>query len=228
MMEKELVQAVWSGGKVVAVNGAYQWCIDHNIKPSAMVMLDARAFNKRFLETPVPGCRYLLASQCHPDTFEMCKDREVTIWHACSAGEPELEMINKYYFNKTHPITLGTTVGVRTISLMRMLGFIEQDIFGLDSCWLDNSHHSYEQPENSDLRIPMWIRPKAKEGDTLRDDKAQRFECAPWHMQQALDFMRVIRERGDHFQLNVRGPGLIATIMRTGAEIQMENPNANS
>src|SRR6266550_4184643 len=38
--EKELVEAYWRGGKVVALNGAYQWCIDRNIRPSAMVMLD--------------------------------------------------------------------------------------------------------------------------------------------------------------------------------------------
>src|SRR6266566_3541065 len=34
--EKELVELAWNGVKVVAVNGAYQWCIDHNIKPSVM------------------------------------------------------------------------------------------------------------------------------------------------------------------------------------------------
>ena len=82
MTEKDLVKAAWSGGKVIAVNGAYQWCIDRNIKPSAMVMMDAREFNSRFVETPVEGCHYLLASQCHPRAFELCEGRQTTIWHA--------------------------------------------------------------------------------------------------------------------------------------------------
>src|SRR5262245_26650791 len=43
--EKELVQCAWAGAKVIAVNGAYQWCIDRNIRPSGFVMLDAREFN---------------------------------------------------------------------------------------------------------------------------------------------------------------------------------------
>lgn len=229
MTEKELVDAHWRGGKIVAVNGAYQWCIDRNLKPSAAIMLDAREFNARFVETPVEGCRYLLASQCHARAFELCAERETFIWHACSAGDKEVDVLKQFYFQpdvkenenwtRTHPVTIGTTVGVRAVSLLRMLGFYSIELFGLDSCWLDGRHHSYEQAENNhDIRKSIWLKPYR------RDDKAIRFECAPWHMQQAQDFMNLIKERGDHFQLNVHGPGLIATILRTGAEIQMENP----
>lgn len=215
--ERDLVQAGWAGGKVVALNGAYQWCIDRNIKPAAAVMLDAREFNARFIETPVEGCKYLLASQCHPRAFDLCRDRETYIWHACSAGEPELEMLKAYYFERMFPVTLGTTIGLRAISVMRMLGFTSMEVFGLDSCWLGDEHHSYAQPENNhDGRVAVWLRPQG------RDDKAQRFICAPWHIKQADDFLGLIKERGDLFQLNVHGPGLIASMLRTGAEIQME------
>lgn len=219
--EKELARAVWAGGKIFAANGAYQWCIDRNLKPSVAVMLDAREFNSRFVEEEVDGCKYLLASQCHSRTFDICRDRQTLIWHACSAGETEYEMLKAYYFDSVSPVTMGTTIGIRAISLIRMLGFTSIEIFGLDSCWLDKVHHAYEQVENNrDMRIPVWLRPQD------RDDKATRFECAPWHMKQAEDFLSLIRERGDLFQLNVHGPGLIATILRTGADIQMEAPHA--
>jgi hypothetical protein len=214
--EKDLVEAVWRGGKVVAVNGAYQWCIDRNIKPSAMVMLDAREFNARFLETPVPNCHYLLASQCHPKAFELCRDRKVTIWHGLSCGDDEKAMLDEFYFERYNPVTLGTTVAMRAISLMRMLGFTTMEVFGLDSCWLGEEHHAYEQPENKEKKMSVWVRPKD------RDDLAQRFICAPWMAKQAEDFMRLVKERGDLFQLNVHGPGLIATMIRTAADIQME------
>lgn len=216
--EKELVKAVWEGGKVVAVNGAYQWCIDHNIKPSAAVMLDAREFNARFIEEPVDGCKYLLASQCHAKTFDLCHDRETVIWHACSGGEPEVELLKEYYFGEVYPVTLGTTVGIRAISLMRMLGFTNFEIFGLDSCWLDKKHHAYEQAENNrDGSFPVWLKPDD------RIDLVQRFICAPWHIKQSEDFQNLIRERGNLFQLNVHGPGLLASILRTGAKIQIES-----
>jgi hypothetical protein len=214
--EKDLVEAVWRGGKVVAVNGAYQWCIDRNIKPSAMVMLDAREFNARFLETPVPNCHYLLASQCHPKAFDLCRDRKVTIWHGLSCGDDEKAMLDEFYFERYNPVTLGTTVAMRAISLMRMLGFTTMEVFGLDSCWLDEEHHAYEQPENKEKKMSVWVRPKD------RDDLAQRFICAPWMAKQAEDFMRLVKERGDLFQLNVHGPGLIATMIRTGADIEIE------
>lgn len=136
LTEKELARVAWSGAKVVAVNGAYQWCIDRNIRPSAAVMLDAREFNSRFFQEPVEGCKYFLASQCHPATYEVCRDREVYVWHACTTGEPELEIITDYYFAKAYPVTIGTTVAIRAIGLFRMLGFQYFEIFGLDSCWL--------------------------------------------------------------------------------------------
>jgi hypothetical protein len=212
--ETDLVEAYWKGAKVVCVNGSYQWCIDRNIRPSCVVILDAREFNARFIETPVPGCRYLLASQCHPKVFELCADRDVTIWHACSACEPELELLNAFYFKHCFPITTGTTVAIRAIALMRMLGFQSFDIYGLDSCWLDGAHHTYSQPENNrDNRYATWLRPEG------RDDLACRFECAPWHMKQAEDFEELMREYGHLFRLNVRGNGLIAAMMRIAGEL---------
>lgn len=215
--EKDLVKAVWAGGKVVAVNGSYNWCIERNIKPSAFVMLDAREFNVRFVEQEVEGCKYFLAAQCHPNAFELCRDRETIIWHAMSAGEAEQALLDEYYFKRYNPITLGTTVAMRAISLMRMLGFMRMAIFGLDSCWFGDEHHSYEQSENNgERRMSVWLRPHD------RDDKAQRFICSPWMAKQAEDFLQLVKERGDMFSLNVHGPGLIATILRTGAELATE------
>ncbi len=214
--EKELVEAYWAGGKIVAVNGAYKWCIDRNLKPSAMILLDAREFNARFVEPEVPNCKYLLASQCHPAAFEACANREVWIWHACSSGEEELAILKEFYFERCYPITIGTSVGVRAISVLRMLGWSKIDVFGLDSCWLGNEHHAYEQAENKDKRIRVWLRPQD------RDDKVQMFNCAPWHVRQARDFQELIKTRGNLIDLNVRGPGLIAAMLQTGAEIQTE------
>ena len=217
--EPELVKMFWAGGKVVTVNGAYEWCLDRNIRPSAAILMDARAFNARFLATPTEGCQYLLASQCHPDAFELCRGRKTLIWHALSGGEAELEVLDKYYLGREHHhgITLGTTVSLRAISLMRMLGFTEFEIFGMDSCFLDGEHHAYPQPENDrDSWLTVWLRPHG------RDDLAQRFTCSVWAAKQFEDFLQLVRERGELFQLNVHGPGLIATALRIGAEIEVE------
>jgi hypothetical protein len=212
--EKELVEAYWAGAKVVAVNGAYQWCIDRNIRPSAMVMLDARQFNSRFVQTPVPGCRYLLAAQCHPDTFDICKDRDVMIWHCLSAGQAEVDLLSKYYFKMLNPVTQGTTVAIRAIQLLRMIGFQSFHVFGLDSCWLDDEHHGYAQPENeADKRFVTWLRPEG------REDLWCHFTCAPWMMRQTMDFQDLVGKQGDNFRLHVHGNGLIAAILKISAEL---------
>ena len=217
--EDELVQAVWAGGKVVAVNGAYQWCIDRNIKPSAFVQMDARQFNARFPVTPVEGCRYLLASCCHPDVFEACRGRNITLWHALSAGEAELALLDEFYFGRSHhhPVTLGTTVTLRAISLMRMLGFTRMHVFGLDSCVMNGEHHAYRQIENDgEPLMPVWVRPEG------RDDLAERFLCSNWQVKQADDAITLFRERGNLFDITVHGDGLIAAILRTNAELEKE------
>ena len=216
--EHELIEAVWSGAKICAVNGAYKWLIDRNLRPSAFVMLDGREFNANFVNPSVVGCKYLLASQCHPRAFELCEGREVVIWHAVSGGNPELEVINKHYLGRVHPITGGTTVAIRAIMLMRMLGFVSFDIFGLDSCLLDGQHHAYEQPENDvDSVHEVWLRPQG------RDDLAQKFFCSPWMMKQAYDIQQLMQSHGDNFRLHVRGRGLIAAMLRTGAEIETKS-----
>jgi len=218
LTEKELVKLTWSGVKVACVNGSYQWCIERNIKPSVMIMLDARQFNSRFVAEPVPGCRYLLAGQCHPDAFATCEDRDVTIWHACS-GQPEFELLKQHYGDEAFfPITLGTTVTLRAISLLRLLGFQSFHIFGLDSCWLKDRHHAYEQKENDkEVVRDVYLVPKDRE-DLTRGP----FICSPWQVKQALDFQQLVRERGDTFQLDVRGPGLIAAIMEIASHLGNE------
>jgi hypothetical protein len=66
--EKDLVEATWDGAKVVALNGANQWCLDRNIRPSLMVMLDAREFNAALV---APHLRQALAvSACR--VFPTC------------------------------------------------------------------------------------------------------------------------------------------------------------
>ena len=215
----ELVAAYFSGGKIVTVNGAYDWCIERNLRPAATVMLDGREFNARFVERAVSGCRYLLASQCHPKAFDVCTGRDVWIWHTLSGGEEEKKLLDDYYWGAYYPVTLGTTVAIRAISLLRMLGFLRIEIFGMDSCWLGGEHHAYEQGENDhDQRISVTLRPST--GEKHRDDLATRFICAPWHVRQAEDFMRLTQERGSLLQLNVHGPGLIATMIRTGARLE--------
>jgi hypothetical protein len=218
----ELRDQVFAGVKVCAVNGAYRWLIERNIKPSMQVVLDARPFNARFVEPAVPGCRYLLASQCAPETFDACENRDTTIFH-CVGSDDEEAVIKAHYDGHFHAVGGGTTVMLRAITLLRMLGFFRMDIYGMDSCWLEGKHHAYDQPENDrDKAHPVWLVPKhPKTGEPLTDRK-RRFMCDPWHMKQSEEFQAMVKAFGHMFLLNVHGDGLIANMLRMGAEMSRE------
>jgi Protein of unknown function DUF115 len=218
--EPALREAIADGAKVVTVNGAYQWCIDLSIRVSMQIVVDAREFSTRFVETPQKGCQYFLASQVHPTAFEMCRDREVTIFHVLSTGEDEL-MLKEYYFDHLSPVTMGTTVAIRVLSLLRMLGFVKFEIFGLDSCLLPDpvigglAHHAYNQKENEgEPVVPIWLKTEGQE--------PKRFLCTPWMAKQAQDFIELPQERGELFLCNVHGPGLIAAMIEMGAKTLTE------
>lgn len=216
--EAELRQLVFEGAKVVTLNGAYHWCIARNIRPSAQVVLDAKPSTARFLLPAVPQCLYYVASQCHPETWLAVRERRTVIFHACSDG-PEATELDAYYGKDTWlPVIGGTTVASRAIGLLRHAGYVRFDLFGIDCCWLNGEHHALPQPENaSDKSYTLSVVPKHGGGTAT-------FNCAPWHLQQFDDFLKVIRLNGSHFLLNVHGSGLLATALRMGAADVSLNP----
>jgi hypothetical protein len=190
------------GVKLIAINGAYKWCLDNGITPSAMVMVDARPFNVRFTEPVVDHCKYFIASQCDPTVFDGLPKDRTYIWH--TSAELLNDILAKHY--KTwYPVPGGSTVLLGSIPLFRMLGFKQFHLFGCDSC-LDEKevHHAYEQQENDGQPIiPVNVGGKI-------------FSCNPWMISQAQEFIDLIRMLGDEIELNIYG-GLLHHILETGA-----------
>jgi hypothetical protein len=204
--ERELRDLVFAGAKVVALNGAYDWCLERNIHPSAFVMVDARASNARFVRTEVPRCKYFIASQCHPDVWSAVAGRDVILWHAMSPDNPEGAALDAYYgAGHWYGVAGGTTVTSRAICLLRMVGYLRFDLFGVDSCWLDGEHHAFPQAENAaEQRAIVRVEPDGSPA------LAREFVCAPWHVKQLEDFTQLVRVSGHQFQLHVHGRGLLA------------------
>jgi hypothetical protein len=219
----ELRDLYFAGAKVVTVNGSYQWCLQRNIRPSAQIVLDARQDNARFIDPLVPQCRYLIASQCHPETWARVHEREdVWIWHSVSGENDVLKpILDHYYRQQWVPIPGGTTVIMRALTLLRTIGFVRFDLFGVDSCYLDGQHHAYAQPENDrDKPRAFSVHP------TGHPELARVFQCAPWHVQQLACFLQTVRINGQHFVLNVHGDGLLAYALRASADIELSEAAA--
>ena len=191
-----------NGVKLITINNAYKWCLDNGLTPSAMVMVDAREFNARFIESVVGDCKYFIASQCHPSVFKGLPKDRTYIWH--TQAEMLREMLDKQY-EQWWPIPGGSTVLLRAIPLFRTLGFKRFHLFGCDSCLGEyNKHHAYKQVENDgQLVMPVNVSGKI-------------FNCNPWMVSQAQEFIDLIKMLGDEIELAVYG-GLLHHILESGA-----------
>lgn len=203
-----------TGRPIVTVNGAYNWAIQKGLKPSAQLIIDPREMNRRFVEPVLPSCKYLIGSWCHPDIARAVPKDQVWMWHS---GDFVKEVVEEFAKDRgdhiAFPVFGGSTVMLRGIPLLYMLGFRKLHIWGFDSCLKDGKHHAYSQPEN--------------DRDTIIDVAigGRSFKCAVWMACQAQEWIDMLKHMlPDDMQIEVHGDGLIAHILRTGSYFyQLEN-----
>lgn len=211
---QELRDLVFDGAMLVTVNGAYHYCLERNLQPHAQIVMDARPSNVRFVEPAIPRCRYYLASQCHPDLFDAVEGRElVAIFHATDPEGTLKPLLDAFYLGRWQGIAGGTTVATRALALLRMLGYLRFDIFGVDSCWMNGAHHAFDQPENAnDKMLKVELHP------TGHPELGRTFFVAPWMLKQVEDFLQMLRINGQHFLLRFHGDGLMAYVVDASAQ----------
>jgi hypothetical protein len=207
--EDEIIKLRSQGMPMVTTNGTYNWALERGLKPSMQMIIDARAFNKRFVTPVIDGCKYFIASQCDPKILEDLPEENTWLWHVSGTQENMKELLDELYPEWWFPVPGGSTVTTRGLALLRMLGFHKLHVYGFDSCYRDDEHHAYEQPENN---YNLHNRVVASCGGT------RTFLCDAWMFIQAQEFMQMVAWLGDEGpDLNVRGDGLIAHIIETGA-----------
>lgn len=197
----EIRQKREQGAKLVAVNATHDYMLNHGIQPSAQVILDARPENARFVDRAFPECKYFVASQAHPSVIEKLEAKGIDpyLWHSVNVPQ-KWRILDDYYRGRWIPVVGGSTVALRAISLFYLLGYRNMDVYGLDSCLVDDLHHAYPQPEND------------KDPHKLLDLGKRQFWVAPWHIQQADDFFTFCEQLPD-LNITVHGNGLIAYLM---------------
>ncbi len=142
-LEADIKQKRADGVKLVTLNGAYNWALENGLVPSAQIIVDARPFNARFTKPVVDGCKYLIASQCDPAVFDGLPKDRTYIWHTTA------ELIGKIlseHYELWWGVPGGSTVLLRAIPLMRMLGYRKFHLYGCDSC-LSEGRYRILQPD---------------------------------------------------------------------------------
>lgn len=208
---EELRALYFRGVKLVALNGAANWLMARNLRPSMHIIMDAKPENAAFVQAPIPHCKYFLASQCDPSVFDACEGRDVRVFHVISTdGEEEREVLDKYYNRRWHIVPGAGTVGMVGLMMCRMLGFRFQHLFGIDSCSEPETgaHHAYDQPWNNDDGARwFWC-------------AGRKFLCSGMQASQVGNFVDIVSAHGDKLELKVHGPGILAHILETGGEMR--------
>jgi hypothetical protein len=205
---------------MITVNGSYNWALERNLAPSLQLVIDARDFNQRFTKL-VPGLtdntKFVCASQCHPSVFDglpLDEDR-VFIWQV-SASEELLETVEKHYgtrYKDWYPCPGGSTVMLRGLPLLRMLGYHKMHVFGFDSCVFDGKyHHAYPQEENDGIGLLEII----VAGKT---PLTKTFKCFYWQVYQAREFQDMARRLLQDVDMIIYGDGMIAYMLETAVQL---------
>jgi uncharacterized Rossmann fold enzyme len=184
-----------SGGVVFATNNTARYLQENGITADCHVMHDARAANLAFVAS-TGICYY--ASQCHPSVLDAAGERLVC-WHPYT--ETCLDVIQDDPKGPTM-VAGGSTVGLNAIALAYILGHRQFMLFGFDSSYEHGAHHAYAQTLN--------------DGELLLKYEVgeQVFECAPWMIQQAEQFLalgRRLTQMGCSFE--VYGHGMLPTLV---------------
>ena len=204
------------GYPLITVNNSFNWALDHGMEPSMQFMIDAREFNNRFVarHEEAPHCKFAIASQCHPTVFEMLPKDRTYMWHI-SLEDKDIEVINETYgkmYEDWFPTPGGCSVTLRAMCALQTIGFRKIEMYGFDSCVMDDEHHGYRQDENDTENA---INVRVAKGTTHE----REFRCHPFMAVQAREFQTLTKLYFQDLDLIVHGDGLIAHLIKTGAEM---------
>lgn len=126
----------------LTVSGAHDYLIARGIVPDFHVECDGRPHKARFLEKPVEGCEYLIATVCHPKFWEQLEGFKVTTWHN-ALGQHAANWIGANDPG-TIMVSGGSVVGLSAIHVAGVMGYRKFRLFGFDNCFRFDKRHAGE------------------------------------------------------------------------------------
>jgi len=128
---------------VMSCSGSHKFLVERGIIPTYHIDVDPREHKCLLIGTPQKETEYLIASTCHPKLFDLLADYNLKLWHIFDTTEDGLRLLPRGEW----ALTGGCSVGVRTLTLARFLGFRDLHVFGMDGCIKDNLSHAAEHPK---------------------------------------------------------------------------------
>jgi hypothetical protein len=125
---------------IISVSGALHYLVERGVIPDYHVDMDPRPHKVAHIDPPVDGVHYIMASVCHPRTWEVLKGQKVSLVHVYSnAGTHDWIATNDRGQLMLRP---GSTVGMCAIHIGGMLGYRHFEIHGMDGNLVDGRRHA--------------------------------------------------------------------------------------
>jgi len=189
-----------AGRPIVAIKAAHDFLVENGVEPDLWINLHPRD-RTNGIQRLNDHTVYMPASRCPPCTFDHLAGRKILLWHSWSPGE-EMEAIGSGKL----AVGGGTTSGLRAINIGYLLGFRKFTMYGYDSC---NNSFGLKRftGEMTGPTVDVYV----------GGPNGKKFTCNAAMAQQANEFQKLFEVMAD-ITLDVKGPGLIAEIMRVRTE----------
>lgn len=187
------------GQDIIALNNSWKWLEKRLISTDYHVMVDARPENVGFVPPSGSKIMRLYATQCDHRVINVSKDQNTLLWNSYIK-----EVKDAFSERKLFWVGSGTSVGIRAIFLLYILGYRSFHLYGYDSCYQNDEGHAYEQKLNENENVLDVI------------IHGRKFKAAPWMVSQSQDFletMEFITNLG--CVVTIHGDGLLPHMAKT-------------
>lgn len=209
------------GLRVFSVNKTHDFLLSKGITPWAHIILDSNQWVSTYVKNPQKGTRYIIAGQCHEDTFKALEGYPRYLWHA-GIGDSDKEIVEPLnYLEAKYPsaewtvLPGGTTVGIRApLVTYATTGAYRVHMIGMDSSHRFGDTHGYEKQNYHNLKAGTLTFTN-KSGHTVE------FETNAHMARQAVDFETMVEKQlpemvrkklAPPFQFKLYGDGLLPTL----------------
>jgi hypothetical protein len=159
--------------------------------------VDPREHKIELIGKPHRGIIYMPASACHPNYFKHLKGYDVRMWHVFSDGEEAMRILPQNEW----ALLGGSSIGLRTLTMSRFLGYRNMVIFGMDGSISDKyGTHSAKHPNAPPSYVETEINGKV-------------FKTTPSMLSVAKGVMHEFDEMID-VKFQFRGEGIVQELMK--------------
>ena len=130
---------------IMTVSGAHDYLVSRGIVPNFHVDIDPRPHKAQMLLQPQDGTRYLMASVCHPDFWDVLETYDVELWHLVNGNDYEtIDWVGQHHPAGTEClIGGGSTAGQRAFNVAAsVLGYRKFNVYGMDCSYTHLKHHA--------------------------------------------------------------------------------------